>query len=61
MWESGCSPQSCEGCEECGTTFSTHPDYHDEIQPHHLEKRFDERTGEPNGTICIRCYKRFNN
>ena len=57
-WESGMHPQDCEGCRECGTTFASHPDGHKPIQPHVLDLRYSDKTGEPSHFICKKCRQR---
>lgn len=57
-WDGGVPPQPCEGCDECGTTYAGHPDYHKAIEPHEWEPRFNTRTGEQDRRICKRCLKR---
>lgn len=55
-WESGMAPADCSGCEECGTTFSGHPDGHKPLIPHDWRPQFDRNTGKPDRPMCTRCY-----
>lgn len=54
-FNSGMMPQDCEGCDECGTTFSTNPDGHKERAPHDWKTMYDEHTGKPYRR-CKKCY-----
>ena len=53
MWTSMGS-QDCQGCEECKTTYSGHPDHHKPLQPHQWVKRFNGNTGKPYN-VCKVC------
>lgn len=57
-WNSGMPSKDCQGCRECGTTFSSGPDGHKPIVPHEPQKQFDQNTGEFSHFICRRCYAR---
>lgn len=46
MWTTD-SPQDCQGCEKCGTTFAGHPDNHKPLQPHRWVINFNQNTGKP--------------
>lgn len=48
--------QDCQGCEECGTTYSDHPDFHKPLQPHEWGEKFNQNTGKPY-KVCTRCHK----
>ena len=50
--------QPCQGCEECGTTYASHPDHHKEVQPHEWAVKFSRDTGEPSHRECVNCHKR---
>lgn len=58
-WESGFPPARCTGCEKCNTTLARHPDDHQEPEPHVMELRYDERTGEATHYTCVVCMKKF--
>lgn len=45
----------CQGCEECGTTYSGHPDGHKPLQPHEWGILYNQNTGKPY-KHCIHCY-----
>jgi hypothetical protein len=47
--------QPCEGCEECNTTYASHPKYHDPLQPHIWITRYNQNTGKPY-KLCSRCF-----
>lgn len=51
---------NCEGCEECNTTLSEHPDFHDELEPHEWVTKYNVDTGEPY-QMCKNCMIRENN
>lgn len=48
---------NCQGCEECKTTYSFHPDYHEELAPHDWIEKFNSDTGKPY-KMCNRCGNR---
>lgn len=50
--------QDCQGCDDCGTTFASHPDHHKQKTEHDWEVRYSRTTGEPEKRECARCYKR---
>ncbi len=58
-FESGMPPQPCQGCSECGTTYAYAPDGHKPLIPHDPKPQFDRNTGEPDGGICKRCFRRI--
>jgi hypothetical protein len=41
------SPQDCQVCKVCGSTYAQHPDYHAEPQPHTWVTKYDQNTGKP--------------
>lgn len=49
---SGMSPASCDGCNECGTNFYKKP-----LEPHEWKTMYDENTGKPYRR-CKNCYQR---
>lgn len=51
-------PRDCEVCEDCGSTFASHPDHHPEPIPHDPKKMYNQNTGEPE-YYCRRCFKRL--
>lgn len=53
--------QDCQGCDECGTTYAGHPDFHKPKIAHEWEPRFSSSTGEPDGRQCARCHTREKN
>lgn len=55
---SGMTPQPCEGCDECGTTYATRADDHKERAPHDWKPQFNENTGKPDRPLCRVCYAR---
>lgn len=55
MWTTD-GVHDCQGCDECGTTYSSHPDYHKELQPHKWMTMYNENTGKPYN-ICELCYE----
>lgn len=54
---SGMVPHDCEGCDECGTTLSTHPEGHKPRAPHEWETKYDENTGKPYRR-CKKCLEK---
>jgi hypothetical protein len=50
------NPQDCEGCDECGTTYATHPDGHKPRIEHDWKPQFNRNTGEPDRPYCRRCF-----
>ena len=46
MWTS-IGSHDCQGCEKCGTTFSSHPEGHRPLQPHKYKIMYDDHTGKP--------------
>lgn len=55
-WNSGMSPQPCDVCPECGSTYAPAPDQHADPIPHDPRQRW-----RPDGTTyweCARCYKK---
>jgi len=46
----------CQGCEICKTTYSGHPDYHKELQPHVWKVMYNQNTGKPYNR-CEKCHK----
>ena len=46
---------ACVTCAKCKSTLSTHPDYHDDPEPHDWVKRFDRNTGEFSHYECSGC------
>ncbi len=52
--------KDCEGCSQCKTTYSGHPDNHKKLLPHDwAETTYHQNTGKPYKT-CKRCH-RINN
>ena len=49
-------PRPCEGCPDCNTTLTQHPDYHKTPEPHEWVIRYNEVTGEPY-EVCINCMR----
>lgn len=45
----------CQGCPKCNTTFASHPDHHEELQPHTLVSRYHPNTGKPY-KMCSQCH-----
>ena len=57
-WESGMSPRSCQGCDECGTTVATYSGGHRPVEPHDWVEEWAIRNKEPvKIKICSRCYE----
>lgn len=56
-FSSGCPPQDCQGCDECGSTFGLGPKAHPERIPHDPKPQFSRETGELSHYICSRCYE----
>jgi hypothetical protein len=54
VYESGMSPQACEVCSVCGSTFSQSPSTHPEPIPHDWITKYDQDTGKP-FKMCRRC------
>ena len=52
-------PNPCDGCEDCGTNLSTHPDFHQLPKPHeYVETEVETDEGKKTLTICRWCNKR---
>jgi len=49
------APFQCEVCDECGSTYASHPDFHAEPIEHDFIIRYNEKTGKPY-KICKRCH-----
>lgn len=56
-WDGGMLPQSCQGCEECNTTFGGSPLEHKPLEPHDWKPRYNQNTGVPDRRMCKRCMK----
>ncbi len=57
-WDGGISPQPCQGCTECGTTYAGSPSGHSPLEPHQYVQRYSPATGEPTHRHCSRCLQR---
>ena len=53
--ESGMTPQPCEGCDKCGTTYGIGSLVPQKRMPHQWEPRYNPRTGAQDSKTCSRC------
>lgn len=56
-WDGGVSPQPCQGCADCGTTYGSGPNEHQPLADHDWAPRYNQDTGEPDRRRCKRCSK----
>jgi len=59
FWGSGEVPADCEGCDECGTTLTQHPEDHRTPIPHDWMTLYHQSTRLPY-QVCRRCHTRKN-
>lgn len=56
-WDSGSeSGYPCQGCDECGTTYATHPGGHQKRIPHVFGKKLHHNGGLSYLRLCERCH-----